>query len=112
MAVLLLALLPIPPNFLKSSKAHQCQRKINAVTLQDIFELIFVPLQDVVHTGLAIDWADSKVRQCFPILSAWIAHYMENVAPHGLKMNACPKCVVPTHELGTNARSHQTRDYA
>jgi len=37
---------------------------------------------------------------------------MENVALHGLKPNACPKCEVPTHELGTNARSHPTRDYA
>jgi len=27
-------------------------------------------------------------------------------------MNACPKCEVPTHELGTNARSHRTSDYA
>ena len=37
---------------------------------------------------------------------------MENVALHGLKSNACPKCEVPTHELGTNATSHRTRDYA
>ena len=68
MAVLLLALLPIPPKFSKSSKADQRQRKINADTLQDVFELIFAPLQDV--------------------------------ALHGLKTNACPKCEVRTHELG------------
>jgi len=37
---------------------------------------------------------------------------MENVALHGLKTNACPKCEVPTQELGTNARRHRTRDYA
>jgi len=37
---------------------------------------------------------------------------MENVALHGLKTTACPKCEVPTPELGTNARSHPTRDYA
>jgi len=110
MAVLLLALLPIPPKLSKSSKADQRQRKIIADTLQDVFELIFAPLQDVAHTGIAIDCADGKVRQCFPILSGWIADHMENVALHGLKTNACPKCEVPTHELGTNARSHRTRD--
>jgi len=105
-AVLLLALLPIPHKFSKSSKADQCQRKINADTLQDVFELIFAPLPDLAHTAIAIDCADGKVRQCFPILSAWIADHIEHVALHRLKTNACPKCEVPTHELGTNARSH------
>jgi len=62
--------------------------------------------------GLIFADADGKVRQWFPILSAWIADDMENVTLHGLKTNACPKSEVPTHELGTNARSHRTRDYA
>jgi len=44
MAALLLALLPILPKFSMSSKADQHQRKINADTLQDVFELIFAPL--------------------------------------------------------------------
>jgi len=69
MAVLLLALLSIPPKLSKSAKADQRQRKINTDTLQDVFELIFTPLQEVAHTGIAIDCADGKVRQCFPILS-------------------------------------------
>ena len=62
MAALLLALLPIPPKHSKSSKADQRQKKINADTVRDVFELIFMPLQDVVHTGIAIDCADGKVR--------------------------------------------------
>jgi len=37
---------------------------------------------------------------------------MENVALDGFKTHTCPKCEVPTYELGTNARSHRTRDYA
>jgi len=112
MAVLLLALLPIPPKLSKFSKADQRQRKINADTLQDVFELIFAAIQDVAHTGIAIDCTDGKVRQCSPMLSVWIADHMENVALQGLKTNACHKCEVLTHELGTNARSLQTRDYA
>jgi len=105
MAVLLLALLPIPLKFSKSSKADQGQRKINADTLQDVFELIFAPLQDVAHPGIAIDCADGKVRLFFPILSTWIADHMQNMALHRLKTNACPKCEVPTHKLGTNAKN-------
>ena len=57
MAVLLLALLPVPPKLSKSSKADRRQRKINADTLEDVFELIFAPLQDVVHVGIPIDCA-------------------------------------------------------
>jgi len=106
MAVLLLPLLPVPPKLSKSSKADRRQRKINADTLQDVFELIFAPLPDVAHVGIPIDCANSKVRLCFPILSAWIADHMENVALHWLKTNTCPKCEVPTNELGTNARSY------
>jgi len=112
MAVLLLALLPIPPKLSKSSKADQRQRKINAHTLQAVFELIFAPLQGVAHSGVPIACADGKVRLCFPILSAWIADYRENVVLHGLKSNTYPKCEVHTHELGTNAKNYRTRDYA
>jgi len=111
MAVPLLTLLPIPSKFSKFPKADQHQSKINTDTLQDVFELIFASLQDVAHTGMPIDCANAKGGQCYPILSAWIADHMENVTLHGLKLNACPKCKVSTHELGTNARSHQTRDY-
>jgi len=112
MAVLLLALLPVPLILSMSCKADGRRRGINADTVQDVFELIFAPLQDVAHVGIPIDCADGKVRLCFPILCVWMADHMENVALHGLKTNACPKSEVPTNELGTNARSYQARDYA
>ena len=68
MAVLLFALLPVPPKLSKFSKADRRQIKINADILQDVFELIFAPLQDVVHAGIPTDRTDGKVRLCFPIL--------------------------------------------
>jgi len=111
-AVLLLALLPVPPKLSKCSNGYRRQRKINADTLQDVLELIFAPLLDVAHVDIPIDCADGKVRLSFPILSAWIADHMKNVALHVLKTNACPKCQVPTNELGTHARSYRARDYA
>jgi len=82
MAVLLLALLPIPSKLSKSSKADQHQRQINADTLRDVFELILEPLQDPAHDGVPIDYANRKVRRCFPILAAWIADHVEHVALH------------------------------
>jgi len=112
MAVLLLALLPVPPKLSKSTKADQYQRQVNADTLQDVFEFIFTPLQHAALDAVPIDCADRKVRRCFPILSAWVADHLENVTPHGLKSNACPTCEVPAWELGTNIKNYRARDYA
>jgi len=112
MAVLLLALLSIPPKLSKSSKADQHQRQINADTLRNVFELIFAALQDPAHDGVPIDCADGKVRRCFPFLAVWIADHMENVALHGIKSNICPRWKVPAVELGTNMKVYPVRDYA
>ena len=78
MAVLLRALLPIPQKLSKSCKADQHQREINTDTLQEVFELIFAPLQYPAHDGVPIDCADGNVQRGFPILAVWIADYMEN----------------------------------
>ena len=102
MAVLLLALLPIPPKFSKSSSADELQRQINADTLQGVFDLIFELLQEMALEVTPIDCADRNVRRCFPILSVWIADHMEKVALHGIKSNTCPKCEVRLGELGTD----------
>jgi len=112
MAVLLLALLPIPPKLSKSCKADQHGRHMNADTLRDVFELIFAPLQDPVHNGVPIDCADGKVQRCFPILATWIADHMENIALYGINSNVCPRCEVPEVELGTNMKVYPVRDYA
>jgi len=112
MAVLLLALLPIPPKLSKSSKAVQHSRQINTDTLRDVFELIFGPLQDPAHDGVPIDCAYGKVRRCFPILVLWIADHTENVALHGIKSNVCHRSEEPVVDLGTNMKVYPVRDYA
>jgi hypothetical protein len=113
MAVLLLALLPVPPKLANSASANELQRQINADTLQGVFQLIFEPLQDAAQAGVPVDCADGRVRRCFPILAAWTADHMENVALHGVKSNACPKCEVPPDRLGSLIQNgYPTRDYA
>jgi len=109
--VLILVLLPVPPKLTKSAADH-LQREINADTLRGVFELLFEPLQNAVLEGVNIDFADGKVRRCFPKLSTWMADHMENVVLHGIKSNVCPKCKVLRGELGTDANSHRARDYA
>ena len=110
-AVLILALLPVPPKLKKSSADH-LRRQINADTLRGVFELRFEPLHNPALEGVNIDSADGKVRRCFPILSTWIADHMENIARHGIKGNVCPKCEVLPGELGTDANSHWACEYA
>jgi len=112
MAVLLLAPLPVPPKLPKSTKADQYQIQVNADILQDVFEMIFAPLQHTELAGVQIDCADGKIRRCFPILSAWVTDHMENVTLHGSKSKACPTCEVPAGELGINIKDYQARDYA
>jgi len=111
LAVLLLALLLVPPKLIKSSTDH-LQRQINAETLQEVFKLLLAPLQNPALEGVNIDCADRKLWRCFPILSAWITNYMENVGLHRIKSNGCPKCKVLPGGLGTDANSHWARDYA
>jgi Plavaka transposase len=110
LAVLLLALLPVPPKLIGTTSTDKLQRQINAETLQGVFDLIFQPLRDTADDGIPIDCADGKIRKCFPILSCWIADHMENVLLHGIKSNACPKCEVPQEQLGSASR-HRDRDY-
>ena len=69
MAILVFALLPVPPKFAKSP-ADKLQRQMNADTLQGVLELIFELLRDTKLEGVPIDCADGKVWRYFPILSA------------------------------------------
>ena len=110
MAVHLRALLPISPKLSNSTLRDKHQRRINAETLQLVFQLLFEPLQDVARKGVNIDWADSKVRRSFPVLSAWIADHMENVVLHVVKFHSCPKCKVLPWELGKDDR-YSARGY-
>jgi len=112
MAILLLGLLSISPKLGKSSRADKLQRLKIADTLCGVFELVFAPLNSAARQGASIDGADGEIWRCFPIISGWIADHMENVTLHGIKSNACPKCEVPSEELGSRAAHHRARDYA
>src|SRR5207302_6218393 len=68
MPILLLALLPVPPKFMgESARADETQRQMNADCLKAVFDLIFVPLQQIVRGGTVMDCPDGKRRLCFPI---------------------------------------------
>ena len=101
MPILLLALLPVPPELRgDSGRADKAQRQTNADALQAVLNLVLAPLQEVVQEGTVKDCADVKTRLGFPILSAWIADHAEHAALHGMGSQSCPKCEVSSKELG------------
>ena len=90
----------------------EAQRKTNTDALRAVFDLVLSPLQEVVQAGTVMDCADGKIRLCFPILSAWIADHAEHAALHGIDSQSCPKCKVPSKELGENLRKiYESCDY-
>jgi hypothetical protein len=113
MAIMLIALLPVPSKFASSqSKVRNAQRMTNSEVLESVFSLIFEPLEAITKLGKEMNCADGKVRQCFPVLAAWIADHAENETLHGLKRMSCPKCEAPLERLGTDAEEiYPTRDY-
>ena len=51
-----------------------------------------------------MDCAEGKTLLCFPILSGWIADHAEHAAWYRIGSKSCPKCEVPSKELGENPR--------
>jgi len=84
----------------------------NDEVLDAVFSLIFEPLEAITESGKEMNCSDGKVRQCFPVLAAWIADHAENETLHGLKRMSCAVCEVPVDRLGSDAKEvHATRDY-
>ena len=114
MPILLLAFVPVPPKLTgDSGRADEARRKTNNPdALRAVFDLVLAPLQEVFQEGTDMDCADGKTRLCFPILSACIADHAEHAALHGIGSMSCPKCEVPSKELGVNPRKiYEARDY-
>ena len=113
MQILLLALLSVSPKLMcDPGRTDEAQRRINAYALRAVFDLVLAPLPEFVQEGMVMDWADGKRCLCFPILWALIADHPEYVALHGIGSLLCPKCEVPSKELGGNPpRIYDSRDY-
>jgi len=98
MALILLALLPVPPK-LKDSRSSVVSAENNAIT-HNVLATVLEGLVESGKNGITLDCADGQRRHCFPILCAWIADHMEHVLLQNLKNNACPQCEVPPERLG------------
>jgi hypothetical protein len=100
MALLLLALLSVPPKLKDNSGEAEESLAKNLDTIHRVLEKIFTALQRHGKDGVVLGCADGNRRLCFPILCGWIADHMEHVYLHNTKNNACSKCEVPLEWLG------------
>ena len=98
MAMILLALLPVPPK-LKNSRDSTVSAENNAV-IHYVLAAVLEGLSEAGKNGITLDCADGQRRHCFPVLCAWIADHMEPVLLQNIKNNSCPRCKVPPERLG------------
>jgi len=112
MAMVLLALLPVPPKFTgESALANESQRQTNADFLRAVFDLVLAPLHQVAQDGIVMYCEDGKTHLYFPSLSAWIADHAEHPALQGIGSKSDPKCEVLCEELGGDLRRmYKTRN--
>ena len=105
MTILLLALLRMSPKLTgELAPTDEAQSQTITDYLWAIFHLILAPLQEVVQGGTVMDYADGKTCLDFPISSAWIADHAEHAALHRIGSKSCPRCKVPSTQLGKNSR--------
>ena len=110
-AVVLIALLPVPPKFTKVTKAQDDrQRALNAEVLRRVLRHVLQPLEDAARAGVYLECADGNQRHCYPILCAWVADHMEHVSLLNIKSNACPRCEMDPNDFGDYSVRAMPRD--
>ncbi|KAI0343815.1 hypothetical protein BDW22DRAFT_1477302 [Trametopsis cervina] len=62
---------------------------------------ILSPLKNAGLAGVPMASGDGVLRRTHPILAAHGGDYLENFLVVGCKMGECPRCTVPTGELGS-----------
>ena len=92
MALILLALLLVPPK-LRDSQSSIVSME-NNVVIHCVLATILGSLVEPGKSGMILDYADGQRRHCFSVLCGWIADHMEHVLLYNLKNNACPRCEV------------------
>ncbi|KAG1789961.1 uncharacterized protein HD556DRAFT_1433520 [Suillus plorans] len=68
------------------------------------------PLVEPGINGMAIMSGDGALRRGHPLVACYIGDYPEQLLVTGIKTGECPKCDIPSDELGSKDLPFHTRD--
>ncbi|KAG1891598.1 uncharacterized protein F5891DRAFT_1131557 [Suillus fuscotomentosus] len=71
---------------------------------------ILAPLKTAGTDGLVMSSGDGVERHCHPLFACFAGDYPEQLLATGVKAMECPKCDIPTEELGSNTAPFEIRD--
>ena len=105
---ILLAYLPMSKlKFITNKAARQCMLiNIYHVCLQ----CLLLPLIEAGIEGLPMSDGMGTMRRVHPILAIFVSNYPEQVLATGTKSTECPKCDIPSEELGNSQALFNLRD--
>lgn len=103
-ACVLIAYLSVDKVSRRELTAQQHRSRVQR-TFHESMKHILAPLKDAGKTGVDMTGADGCVRKVFPILSCYVADYPEQCLVTCAKSTTCPKCQVPSDELGDSTPS-------
>ncbi|KAG2119699.1 uncharacterized protein F5147DRAFT_742050 [Suillus discolor] len=107
-AHILLAYLPTTHLEHIANKASRC------CTISNLYHAcmscILAPLKTAGTDGLVMSSGDGVEHHCHPLFACFVGDYPEQLLTTGVKAMECPKCNIPTEELGSNTAPFEIRD--
>ncbi|EIM87895.1 uncharacterized protein STEHIDRAFT_22047, partial [Stereum hirsutum FP-91666 SS1] len=93
--------------YLPASKlSHIKNKNVRRQALNNLFHAcvrkILAPTQAAARNGIDLTSGDGVTRRCYPIFAVFIGDYPEQLLVTCCKKGQCPKCAVPSDELGEN----------
>jgi Plavaka transposase len=100
----------IPTTKLEGIANKAGRRRAMANLYHSCMQVILAPIAACGETGIPMMSGDGVWRRCHPIYASFVGDYPEQVLVTCTYSSRCPKCLVPSDELGSYAR-FPPRDY-
>ncbi|KAG2032747.1 hypothetical protein BDR03DRAFT_873331, partial [Suillus americanus] len=100
-AQILLAYLPTTKLEHITNKSARCQSLANL--FHACMRYVIKPLVEPGREGMEIMSGDGAFRRGHPLVACYIGDYPEQLLITGIKTGECPKCDIPSGELGNNS---------
>ncbi|KAG1770180.1 hypothetical protein EDD22DRAFT_977203 [Suillus occidentalis] len=100
----------LPTTRLEHTANKASRRRVIANLYHACMSCILAPLKTAGVNGLVMSSGDGAWHRCHPLFACFVGDYPEQLLATGVKSMECPKCDVPTDELGSNTARYDIRD--